>query len=256
MPLIPIKPTGSRTPFYIVHGHGLNVMNLKGLADSLHEDQPLIGVQPDWLDRSYPPLDDIKRVAKHYADEILEHNGSRPLIIGGYSSGGVIAYEIRNQLELMGRKVDLLIVLDGTAEIACNHDDLKISKYKLKFLERLWMMRHPIYTVQNRMTFLSERRRITKPSDLQGYFIKLNSAVEIYDRAFANYKLQLTADVIHLFRVQVRRSFEIDPAFLGWKNYTGNEIKVYNIPGDHDHMFKQPNVEELARMLQALLDQV
>src|ERR1700744_2265829 len=104
MPIIPIKTAGSRTPIYIVHGHGLNVMNLKELADALHQEQPLLGIQPNWIDECTPPLDNIKTVAKYYADEILQHNGSRPLIIGGFSSGGVIAYEIRNQLEAMGKK--------------------------------------------------------------------------------------------------------------------------------------------------------
>lgn len=240
---------------YIVHGHGLNVMCLKGLADCLDKEQPLLGIQPNWLEEHCPPLDDIKGVVKYYTNEILQHNPSGPLIIGGFSSGGVIAYEIRNQLEALGRKVEKLIILDGTAEIARNHSELKISKCKLKLRELFWEITHPIYTIQNKRTFLAEQRRITKPSDVQSYFVKLNDAVKIYDRAFAAYQLQPTDKVIHLFRVQVRRSYEVDPVYLGWKNYTGNEIKVYHLPGDHDQMFKQPNVKQLAQILQGLADE-
>lgn len=60
--------------------------------------------------------------------------------------------------------------------------------------------------------------------------------------------------VIHLFRADERTLFEVDSKFLGWEKYTGNEIRVHRVPGNHDTMLKEPHVKEFAKILQNLLD--
>ncbi|MBC8153607.1 MAG: amino acid adenylation domain-containing protein, partial [Bacteroidetes bacterium] len=48
--LVPIKPTGSKIPVYVIHGDGLNVLNFSGLAAHMDADQPVYGLQARGLD--------------------------------------------------------------------------------------------------------------------------------------------------------------------------------------------------------------
>ncbi len=42
------------------------------------------------------------------------------------------------------------------------------------------------------------------------------------------------------------RSEELDDPKLGWSGYTGIEVKVINVSGDHFSMIKEPFVQEIA----------
>src|SRR5690606_982769 len=43
--LVPIKPKGTKTPLYIIHGAGLNVLKFIDLSKYLDDEQPVFGIQ-------------------------------------------------------------------------------------------------------------------------------------------------------------------------------------------------------------------
>jgi thioesterase domain-containing protein len=175
------------------------------------------------------------------------------LIIAGYSSGGIIAYEMRNQLEAIGRNVKMLIVFDGSAEITSNFK-LEPHTIKVKILKFCWKISHPAFIIENKIKRFSNKYRLFRSADSDDYLLKLNHIIEKYDLAFASYQLQPSYGTIHLFKAKKRIYFEIDSKFLGWQKYTGNEIRIYTVPGNHNTMLKPPHVKHFARILQDLLD--
>ena len=64
--LVPIKASGNKTPLYIVHGAGLNVLIFKSLADYMDQQQPVYGIQARGLGNNEKPLETIEEIAAFY----------------------------------------------------------------------------------------------------------------------------------------------------------------------------------------------
>src|SRR5690606_31158883 len=107
--LVPIKPTGSKSPLYIIPGSGANLLPFYGIAKNLDPEQPLYGLQPKGLNGNEPPLTSVVAIASHFVAEILKHNPAGPYSLAGYSFGGIIAFEMAKQLRKTGKEIKHLI---------------------------------------------------------------------------------------------------------------------------------------------------
>lgn len=110
--LVPIQASGSRPPFFCVHGAGGTVLIYRELAQRLGPDQPFYGLQSVGLDASCPPLARIEDMAAAYAKEIRKKQPHGPYFLGGYCMGGTVAFEIAQQLQSQGERVALLALFD------------------------------------------------------------------------------------------------------------------------------------------------
>jgi phthiocerol/phenolphthiocerol synthesis type-I polyketide synthase E len=111
-PLVAIQPSGSRPPFFCMHGAGGNVLNYRELSQHLGNDQPFYGLQCPGLDGSCAPLTKIEEMAEQYAKEIRRVQPRGPYFLGGYCMGGTVAYEVAQQLAASGERVALLALFD------------------------------------------------------------------------------------------------------------------------------------------------
>lgn len=112
-PLVAIQPNGSRDPFYCVHPGGGNVLCYMQLSKRLGEDQPFYGLQAPGLDGICQPLQSVEAMADCYVKAILSHQPNGPYRLGGWSVGGVVAYEMARRLEQAGHEVKTLALLDS-----------------------------------------------------------------------------------------------------------------------------------------------
>ena len=101
-PLVPIQISGSRPPFFCMHGAGGNVLTYRELSKHLGSDQPFYGLQCPGLDGKCPPLTKIEDMARLYGREIRKVQPNGPYFLGGYCMGGTIAYEVAQQLTQAG----------------------------------------------------------------------------------------------------------------------------------------------------------
>ena len=140
-PLVPIKPTGSKLPFYCVHAGGGNVIGFYELAQQFGEDQPFYGLQAAGLVEGQEALDRMEDMAALYVDAIRKLQPEGPYLIGGYSSGGIIAFEMAQQLRRQGHEVGLLAMLDSfrmTSERdQADKDDAKLISLFVRTLGRI-----------------------------------------------------------------------------------------------------------------------
>ena len=110
--LVPIQPSGSRPPFFCMHGAGGNVLNYRDLSKHLGPDQPFYGLQCKGLDGSCPPLMTIEEMADEYVRALQRIQPYGPYYLGGYCMGGTIAYEVAQQLSRNGETVAFLALFD------------------------------------------------------------------------------------------------------------------------------------------------
>src|ERR1700691_5217677 len=111
-PLVTIRDSGSRPAFFCVHGAGGNVLIYRELSENLGSDQPFYGLQSQGLDGSYLPLTRIEDMATLYVKAVRRQQPHGPYLIGGYCGGGLIAFEVAQQLQSEGEEIALLALLD------------------------------------------------------------------------------------------------------------------------------------------------
>ncbi|CAM2066018.1 Acyltransferase domain-containing protein [Sulfidibacter corallicola] len=115
-PLVPIKLGDTKTnPIYMAHPVGGEVMFYREFAHYLGAKRPVYGLRSLSLTGLVDPYDDLVKQAKDYVDEMLKFRQSDFYILGGASYGGVLAYEMAQQLLDMGKEVPLLIIIDSPA---------------------------------------------------------------------------------------------------------------------------------------------
>jgi phthiocerol/phenolphthiocerol synthesis type-I polyketide synthase E len=111
-PMVAIQPSGSRPPFFCIHGAGGNVLIYRDLSRHLGSDQPFYGLQSQGLDGTSPPLTTIEEMAALYVAEIRKVSPHGPYYLGGYCMGGTVAFEVAQQLTAQGQQVSLLALFD------------------------------------------------------------------------------------------------------------------------------------------------
>jgi acyl carrier protein len=106
--LVAIQPNGSRPPVYCVHGGAGTILDFAAIARHLGEDQPFYGLQARGLYGRDAPLNRVADMAAHYVAEIKEAQPRGPYLLAGYCFGGLIAYEMAQQIEAAGGGVGWL----------------------------------------------------------------------------------------------------------------------------------------------------
>lgn len=111
-PLVAIQPTGSRPPFFCVHGAGGTVLSYRELSEHLGPNQPFYAFQAQGLDGVSPPLAKVEEMAAVYVREMRKVQPRGPYFLGGYCMGGTVAYEMAQQFVASGETVALLALFD------------------------------------------------------------------------------------------------------------------------------------------------
>ena len=107
--LVAIQPSGTAIPIFMVPGVGGNVLIFAQLARLLGLDQPFYGLQARGLDGKEAPFTRCRRwpgiISKRSAPS--PHG---PYVIPGICTGGLIAYEMAQQLLAQGETATLLMM--------------------------------------------------------------------------------------------------------------------------------------------------
>jgi thioesterase domain-containing protein len=112
--LVPIK-RGQLPPLYLVHSVAGELTWLPRLAAALPHDQPLYGFAAPGLNVDAPFFPSMEAMASAYLCEMRRVQPSGPYMIGGYSMGGVVAFEMARQLHEAGESVEWLVMIDSFA---------------------------------------------------------------------------------------------------------------------------------------------
>jgi phthiocerol/phenolphthiocerol synthesis type-I polyketide synthase E len=139
--LVPIQPSGSRPPFYCVHGAGGNVLLYQSLSRCLGPSQPFYGLQSQGLDGAQPLLTSIEEMAERYLSEITSFQPRGPYLLGGYCMGGTVALEMAQQLQRKGHEVALVAQLD-TCDWSTLHPPTVFDKAYLHWQQILFHYRN------------------------------------------------------------------------------------------------------------------
>ncbi|HEY0557546.1 MAG TPA: amino acid adenylation domain-containing protein, partial [Thermoanaerobaculia bacterium] len=276
--LVEIVPAGSgtqRRPFFCIHPAGGDVLCFFPLARLIGSGQPFYGLQARGLEDTAEPFASLEAMAAHYAQEIRSVQPAGPYRIGGWSFGGLAAFELAQQLRAAGEEVELLVVMDtapgvedgggeapmepaGTAgddtglllTIAeyikgLRGKDLAVTAADLRPLDREAQLRLFVERLQ--------RARVVHSGDSLEQLRRLLRVYKTNIQAYRSYVPRSYTGPITLIRAE-EASFppELGPD-LGWDKLTSHPIDRQHVPGDHITLLAEPHVRTLADRLRIRL---
>ncbi|HEX8694599.1 MAG TPA: amino acid adenylation domain-containing protein [Longimicrobium sp.] len=113
LPLVPLQTFGERPPLFVVHPAGGHVVCYRDLAFLLAPEQPVFALQPRGIeDGGQAPISAIEEMAAFYVAAVRGMRPEGPYRVAGWSFGGVVAWEMAQQLAAAGHEVDLLALFD------------------------------------------------------------------------------------------------------------------------------------------------
>ncbi len=260
-PLVAIKPQGEAPPFFCVHPVGGNVLCYLSLSRHLSPDQPFYALQsPD------PGEASIEEMAARYLREIRPVQPEGPYRLGGWSMGGLVAFEMARQLENAGEEVDLVAVIDTPPPAAEPRPPASDDELVAGFAEDLArLLGHEVALAPEDLTGSTAEEKLDRVAELAheaGLLPKDFGAVQLRP-LFAIYAANLQAS-----RAYVRQPYSgsvtlylatatigvFGPEMLdGWRRAALGGAETSTLPGDHYSLILGAEVERLARELNGRL---
>jgi thioesterase domain-containing protein len=262
------RPGDRRSPFFLVAGMFGNVLNLRHLAHLVGADRRFFGLQARGLYGDSAPHETFEEMARAYLAEMRSVQPHGPYAIGGFSGGGITAYEMAQQLVREGEEVALLVLLDTPLPhrpALSAKDRARIQWLELKskgpayFAE--WAERRAKWEAQ-RLRRLFEEPEPDRRSDE----FRSEAIGHAFLEALPRYVLRPYEGKVLLFRPRPSPAWIVDGRFVdrerhyvlpdnGWTPWAPG-LEVHEVPGDHDSMVLEPNVRVLARRLRTALDTI
>jgi thioesterase domain-containing protein/aryl carrier-like protein len=258
--LVAVQRGGNRLPFFCVHGAGGNVLNFRDIARAMHPEQPFYGLQASGVDGVSQPHATIDEMADAYVAEVREFQPHGPYLLGGYSGGGTVAFEMARRLTDLGEEVGLLAFIDTFHPKMPARDITLLSRLERLHREGVAYIREALER-QRRDTQVARDDRAIEQHVARGESIPFNLR-ELYlwrnfERAQAVYRPQPWNGRATLFRAE-----ELDYFFrgggptYGWDRDVLGGVEVITIPGNHSTLLVGPNAELLVRSLSEAIDRV
>ena len=216
-------------------------------------------------------------MAAHYVAAIQTVQG--PYFLGGWSLGGVVAFEMAQQLQKQGQEVALLAIIDSHLSLINPHapvekldvSDTTLAKAVLEGLNQV----QPgadfyLCPPEEQLNYALEQVKIANgvpvDTDLR-QFRRLSRMRKTNLYAARTYIPQVYPHRLALFRaresVKIAEDAEQPNDVLtqtsvtgGWEKLAAGGLEVHLIPGKHVDMVDEPNVQALALSLRQSIDKV
>ncbi len=245
--IVPLQRRGDRPPIFFVPGAGSDVTSLVGFARMLGIEQPFYGLQPPGLDGRRRPARSVEELAAYFVTELRRAHPHGPYFLGGASYGGLVAFEMAQQLTRMSEPVAFLGLLDTHVS--------QFPRMRWGAPLRFWIFRRFGNTlpqspdrswesiareiagiwnarIDNRRNKL-RRLPLTREG---GYFDFLQKAL----RARRRYRIRPYPGKVTLFRYREQPSpilYHQDP-LLGW-GPTAHALEIVDVPGNHTNLTEE-----------------
>ncbi|MBA1228906.1 amino acid adenylation domain-containing protein [Pseudomonas viridiflava] len=260
--LVPIRRTGTQRPLFMVHPLGGEVQYVRDLAPVLDPQVPLYGLAASGRVAGEAPQFEVSGMASHYLAAIRQVQPQGPYRIGGWSAGGLIAYEMARQLLSSGEQVEFLGIIDtSTRPEQQTSESLSEGQFLMDWLsgpldpevrQRLNALAQAD-AIDAMLTLCITHRLLPEelPQDVDASLLRGHLAVAYAIRQAISAYVSTPAPVtVTLFTAsgQERK----DP-LLGWGDLLETPVSVTALPGTHDTLVKAPHVEALGQAISLAL---
>jgi amino acid adenylation domain-containing protein len=271
-PVIAIQPKGTGPGRFFVHPAGGNVLCYYALAQHLGTRSPFYALQAAPASRGNGVIVSIPAMARDYLSAMRQAHGKRPAMLGGWSMGALVAFEMACVHARECGHMPVVAVLDQLAPAgeanghAREDDDLaRMVSFATKVSELVGKdlglgkaqlsgqsPREQAGTFLERFKANNLAPETTGVDEFRG-FLDLMLA---HNRITAQFAPAVYPGRIVVFRAETPVGFDEGPpveraADLGWQRWSAQPVEVVSVPGNHVSMMRAPNVAILAEKLAA-----
>jgi thioesterase domain-containing protein/acyl carrier protein len=259
--LVPIKPHGNRTPLFCIHPGGGTVFCYQHLAYHLNSDQPVYGLQAYGLNPKNSPHTNVEQMASFYIQEIKKIQPHGPYFLCGWSLGGLIAFEIAQQLFQQGSQIAFLAILDSYPPDLAIDEEIPTPEDDASSLLQLLLEDEDLDISPEQLADLTEEEQLT-------YVLKKAQEKKLYPE---NFDLAQARLLLKILQISYRAALDYKPQYLQvsldlfiasdtpdkfkslWDTMV-NRVESYSASGEHGKMVEPPHVQLLAEQMQKSLD--
>ena len=268
--LVALQPSGSRRPLFLVASGAageLGLVTLTKLVSRLGKEQPVYCLQPrfEGEQQSYKS---VEALAADYIQDIRHIQPEGPYFLGGECIGGIVAFEMAQQLQAQGQKIATLILLDTFAQNTaiwrvCHCIDTLLQTTRLAYHlrtfiqlgsggERLAYIASKLKIVYARIIFRLRRLVSRLFFTLTPTNDELNKDYEIkhYIKIVQHYSPR---PYPHQITLLISEATYQQNRTLGWNHIARGGLHIYRVPGNHDSMLRedfQTTSQQLRRCLE------
>ncbi len=258
--LVPLRTKGSKSPIFCMHAGGGHVYFYYALSTYLDEDQPVYSMQPVGLDGVSAYHKSIKDMAADYIKEIQSVQPEGPYALLGTCFSNAVCLEIAHQLRKMGESISLLVIVDsGGRELGrrvwvptpAPPIQKRLKRFvNLEFKEArdavLKKITKRYEKLKKKWIILTETRQARNLREMQEHLGKL----------YGDYFWESCEEKVTLIRSsEYNDDPEKDFHIERWTAIALGGLSTHVVPGKHLTLFEEPDVQPLARQLQACLDE-
>jgi thioesterase domain-containing protein len=260
-PLVPLQPAGERRPLFLAHAAGGHVVSYAALARHLGPGQPVYALQSRGLEEGETaPHARIADMAADYLAQLRAVQPEGPYRLGGWSMGGLVAFEMARLLAAAGEAVELLALVDSRVPRddapALDPGDprllvgfglhLGLDPARIPFTADAAAALAPGEGL--RRAWEAARSASLVPDDLDlSRFERLWSVFRANAAAASAYRpAPCASDLLVLFAGD-RAGAAADAE--RWKALTTGSVRAAAVPGDHFTLVREPHVGRLAALL-------
>jgi thioesterase domain-containing protein len=267
--LVPIQPVGSRSPVFLVHGAEGNVLLYRSLAQHLGPDQPVYGLQARGLNGTGHMDTSVQEMASAYIKEIMSVQPRGPYHLGGYCMGGIIAFEMAQQLRQMGEQVKVVMMLE-TYNDASTSRATASALAPLHFLQNVWFHCANALSApaKDQKKFLREKLDI----GLTRLRLRYDALLNVFNRSAE--KTSHAYPYLKVKRINDKAALEYSPQpydgrvavmrpkghflgfpsrTMGWEGLARGGVSVHEIPAFPKGMLVEPFAHHLAEAVRACM---
>lgn len=224
---VKFQPLGNKEPLIIVHGDNAN----RYLPEFMGTERPVYGYLHVGSDGEKINFKSVEDMSDAYLAQLLAVKPQGPYYLGGYSFGGVLAYDMAVKLQKMGHEVPFLTLIDTLIPLEkepviwqrsffkiIRKNILGPAKRKLILLSKRYMCR--IYILMKNPV----------PVKLRNFYI-----LDKYHLLSGRYSGAKFNGELLLFKATENRSSIKN---LGWEKLTDN-INLVTVKGDHETIIEE-----------------
>ncbi|HTC47602.1 MAG TPA: alpha/beta fold hydrolase, partial [Candidatus Aquilonibacter sp.] len=272
---------GSKRPLFFVHGAGGSAFSFVELARSMNADRSFIAFQDAGIEHGSGSTS-IEGMAAQYVEAIGDFQPEGPYLLGGWSMGGMIAFEMARLLRSQGRVVDFLALVDSHPPALTGRRKAEGVEITLQNFLLMMGIKEEIAPVTDITTPIEKRLEIAHRQAMEAELVPsgLDLAVfqrlfEVYcrhSRAVESYRPRHCDLTLHLWQAtgvslvkgkedggtaRAHKLVESHQAAAErrWQKLTA-EVHINRIAGDHFSILREPHVRALANALDLALDRV
>ncbi|MCB9183924.1 MAG: alpha/beta fold hydrolase [Flavobacteriales bacterium] len=226
--LVRVREGEGLLPVVCVHGDEAN----KLLPGHLDDKRPFYAFIHQGFGGTRVRLNRLETIARRFLKELSDAMIKPPFVLCGYSFGGLVAFEMAQQINKKSPDaVPLVALIDSYSP------DLHVQAMKAD--QQFYVRVKNGIIKAALMPYLATDARM--PGKLHHYHI-----ISTYDKAVKAYTPKPFSGRLMVLKAQDAWG----PDDLGWSSVAGGELDVYQVPADHFNIIKEPSIGFVAEALE------